>query len=382
MDPVAFSIPVATWMHAPAVRWIGLAIAVALIAAAYIGVQLLARKGAERQTAWEQMIWLVFTGVLLGLVTFFMPLWPKVIEIRWYGVMMASSMLLGALISAKLLNRIGRKGDLIWDGLFWIILAGVVGARLIYVVTNPGLYFGGGTPLWHVFAVWEGGLSFHGGIIAGLIATYYYFRDKGITFLELMDSFAPGVSLGIMLVRVGNFMNGDISGYKWDGPWAMNFPNDSLHMAAADPTAIILRHPTELYGLVVGLFCLVLSIVLWNETYITKRLPQGANYLSFVLAYSLVRSVIEEPFRSVPLVWPVVDPKFAGYGLFTSTQVASVFLILFALWGYTQLKRWERNRALATVAAGKGTAATAAAAGLTRQARRALEREQEKKPKR
>jgi phosphatidylglycerol---prolipoprotein diacylglyceryl transferase len=381
MDPVAFSIPVATWMHTPAIRWIGLAIAVVLVAAAYIGVQMLARKGANRQAAWEQMVWLVFTGVLLGLITFFMPLWPKVIEIRWYGVMMASSMLLGALISAKLLNRIGRKGDMIWDGLFWIILAGVVGARLVYVVTNPGLYFDGNTPLWHVVAVWEGGLAFHGGIIAGLIATYFYFRDKGIGFLELMDSFAPGVSLGIILVRVGNFMNGDISGYKWSGPWAMNFPNDSLHMASSNPAAIILRHPTELYGLVVGLFCLIVSIVVWVETYETRRFAPGAAYMSFIFSYSLVRSVIEEPFRSVPLIWPVVDPKYAGYGLFTSTQVASIFLILFALWGLTQLRRWERNRALAAVAAGKGGAATAAAAGLTRQARRALERGQEKKVK-
>lgn len=382
MDPVAFSIPVAAWMQAPAVRWIGLAIAVVLLAAAYLGVQVQARKGKDRQAAWEQMVWLVFLGVLLGLVTFFMPLWPKVIEIRWYGVMMASSMLLGALISAKLLNRIGRRGDQIWDGLFWIILAGVIGARLVYVVTNPSLYFGGGTPLWHVIAVWEGGLSFHGGIIAGLIATYYYFRDKGIAFVELMDSFAPGVSLGIMLVRVGNFMNGDISGYRWDGPWAMNFPNDSLHMAAANPAAVILRHPTELYGLLVGLFCLIISIVVWIETYETKRLLPGTNYLTFILAYSLIRSVIEEPFRSVPLVWPVVDPKYAGYGLFTATQVASISLILFALWGYTQLRNWERKRALAAVAAGTGSRAAAASAGLTRQARRALEREQEKKPKR
>ena len=378
MNPVAFSIPVATWLHLAAVRWAGLAIAIALIAGAYIGAQIITRKTKDKQAAWDQMVWLVFVGALVGLVTFFMPLWPKVIEIRWYGIMMASSMLLGALIASKLLKRLGRNGDLIWDGLFWIILFGVIGARLIYVLTNLSLYFGPGIPGWHVFAVWEGGLSFHGGIIAGLLATYYFFRDKGIAFVELMDAFAPGVSLGIILVRFGNFMNGDIMGYEWSGPWAMNFPHDTLHAAGANPAAIILRHPTELYGMLVGVICLIISIIVWIETYETNRFLPGTNYLGFVLSYSLVRSVIEEPFRSVPLVWKVVDPKYSGYGLFTSTQVASLLLVLFALWGFTQLRRWERLRSAAAASGGK---LGAMSAGLSRQARRALEREQEKKEK-
>lgn len=377
MNPVAFSIPVATWMHLATIRWVGLAVAVVLIAAAYISAQVIARKTKDKQAAWDQMVWLVFVGVLVGLVTFFMPLWPKVIEIRWYGIMMASSMLLGALIASKLLKRLGRNGDLIWDGLFWIILFGVVGARLIYVLTNISLYFGPGIPIWHVFAVWEGGLSFHGGIIAGLAATYYFFRGKGIAFVELMDAFAPGVSLGIILVRFGNFMNGDILGYEWSGPWAMNFPHDTLHAASTNPVAVFLRHPTELYGMLVGVICLIISIVVWIETYETKRLPPGANYMGFILSYSLVRSVIEEPFRSVPLVWKVVDPKYSGCGLFTSTQVASAVLVLFALWGFSQLRHWERLRE----AAASGGKAGVMSAGLSRQARRALEREQEKKEK-
>jgi phosphatidylglycerol---prolipoprotein diacylglyceryl transferase len=379
MDPVAFSIPVATWMHLAAVRWAGLAVAVVLIVAAYIGAQVITRKTKDKQAAWDQMVWLVFVGVIVGLVTFFMPLWPKVIEIRWYGIMMASSMLLGALISSKLLKRIGRNGDLIWDGLFWIILFGVLGARLVYVITNPSLYFGPGIAGWHVFAVWEGGLSFHGGIIAGLTATYFFFRGKGIAFLELMDSFAPGVSLGIILVRFGNYMNGDILGYEWNGPWAMNFAHDTLHAASTNPAAIILRHPTELYGMAVGVICLIISIMVWVETYETKRLAPGANFMGFILAYSLVRSVIEEPFRSVPLVWKVADPKDYGFGLFTSTQVASVVLILLALWGFSQLRRWERARDAAVAGGGKPGVMSA---GMSRQARRALEREQEKKEKR
>src|SRR5688572_6034678 len=87
------------------------------------------------------------------------------LEIRWYGIMMALSMMLAAWIAAALLKKAGRKGDLVWDGLVWIIFFGVLGARLVYVLTNLDDYRG--LPLWHMLAVWEGGLSFHGGIIAG-----------------------------------------------------------------------------------------------------------------------------------------------------------------------------------------------------------------------
>lgn len=290
------------------------------------------------------------------------------IEIRWYGIMMATSMLVGAFIAAKLLRRIGRDGDKVWDGLFWIILAGVFGARLVYVLTS---WSGFAADPWEMFKVWHGGLSFHGGIIAGLLATYFYFQNKGIPFIEVMDAFAPGVSLGIVLVRIGNYMNGDILGYKWDGPWAMNFPFDQYHFM--NPDAIVYRHPTELYGLLVGLICVLVSMVNWIETYETKRFPVGTAYIGFIFTYSLARSIIEDPFRDVSLPWPVTDPAVAGFGLFTSSHIASFFLILLSLVCFTQLRRWEQLRAAAAAGGGK--------AGVSRQARRAQQREQHKKDK-
>jgi phosphatidylglycerol:prolipoprotein diacylglycerol transferase len=302
------------------------------------------------------------------------------LEIRWYGIMMALSMMLAAAISAKLLKKTGRRGDLVWDGLVYIILAGVIGARLVYVLTNLGDYRG--LPLWHLIAVWEGGLSFHGGIIAGMIATWAYFKDKGIPFVEIMDSFAPGVSLGIVCVRIGNTMNGDILGYKWKGPWAMNFPHDEFHVGQPAGT-IILRHPTELYGLMVGVLCLLISLWLWNLTYVKHKFPTGAAYMGFVIAYSFIRSVIEEPFRAVPLVWPITPlPKDgvapAGFGALTTTQAASIILIILGIIGLTRLRAWEKARRDAESAGIMGGGATGPD-GLTRQQRRKQEREQRKK---
>jgi phosphatidylglycerol:prolipoprotein diacylglycerol transferase len=296
------------------------------------------------------------------------------LEIRWYGVMMAGSMLLGALIAAKLLDRIGRDGNKVWDGLFFVIIGGVVGARLVYVLTNLPAYFGEGVPWWSMFAVWQGGLSFHGGIIGGYLATYIYFKRVGIPLIEVLDAFALGVAPGIILVRIGNFMNGDILGYRWTGPWAMSFPHDSYHTPFTpyfvDATAAVPRHPTELYGMLVGLFCVVVAILLWNETYVTKRLNAGSTLLGFFIAYSVVRSFIEEPFRAVPLPWEVVDPASAGYGLFTTTQIASVAIIAVCLALLPLTRRWNQSRLQAAEPGQPGHK------GASRQVRRAKERSQ------
>jgi phosphatidylglycerol:prolipoprotein diacylglycerol transferase len=287
------------------------------------------------------------------------------LEIRWYGIMMALSMMLGAWIGARLLTKNGRNGELVWDGLVWLILAGVFGARLVYILTNLGAYAADPS---EIFKIWHGGLSFHGGIIAGGIATYYYFRSKGIPFLEVMDAFAPGVSVGIILVRIGNFMNGDILGYRWDGPWAMNFPWDELHSPPGQDPTVILRHPAELYGLLVGVICTLICFWLWRTTYVQKRTLIGTTFCAFIISYSLVRSVIEEPFRDVPLLPagnPLVDPATAGYGLVTTTQAASVVLIIIAVVLMTQLRRWQTAGVMTD--------------GVTRQQRRALQRERSKR---
>jgi phosphatidylglycerol---prolipoprotein diacylglyceryl transferase len=278
------------------------------------------------------------------------------LEIRWYGIMMALSMLVGAWIAAKLLKKIGYNGELVWDGLFWVIIAGIFGARLAYVATNIPDFFGKGANPFEVFMVWHGGLSFHGGIICGGLAVYYYFRKYKIPFAVVADAFSPGVGLGIMLVRVGNFMNGDILGYRWDGPWAMNFPHDALHYS--DPNAIILRHPAELYGLLVGVIVVLATAITWYEIYESKRQPHGMNLIALIVSYSLARSVIEDPFRDVPL-WKVVDPAVSGFGLFTYSQIASVVLIIIALAFIPYLKR---------IHGGKDSQ------GITRQVRRARER--------
>lgn len=301
-------------------------------------------------------------------VALHIPIGANGLDIRWYGIAMALSMLVGAWIGARLLKKQGYDGDAVWDGLVWIIIAGIFGARLFYVLTNIPDY--AANPA-EIPAVWHGGLSIHGGVLFGGLATYLFFKKRNIPFFNVADSFVPGVSLGIILVRIGNFMNGDILGYKWDGPWAMNFPNDTYH-TAANPDEIILRHPTELYGLLVGVICLLVAWLMWRRTYIEHKSAPGSTFFGLLLTYSLARGIIEDPFRVEQITWMVCDPAKYQCGLFTMSQLASIPIALIGLWGLTQVGRWDKmNRERAEQGIGGGEI-------LTRQQRRAKQRNEGK----
>ncbi len=271
-------------------------------------------------------------------------------EIRFYGLGYALTLIIGANLAAWLLRKRGLNGDKLWDGLIWFIPAGFLGARLGYVLTNLNDYIGRG---WEWLRIDHGGLSFHGGIIGAFIAMAIFYRKGSPTLMQVCDASSIPVAIGIMLVRVGNFMNGDITGYRWEGPWAMNFPYDELHNVKylgpgnyeLDPT-IILRHPTEIYGFIVGLLLLLVLIHAWR-----RRMYDGFVLLQLAFWYSLIRSVIEEPFRLVPHLFIDFKIESLGFGGVTTTQWASLLIIIFAVIAMHIMKRKHdaRQAALANV---------------------------------
>ena len=208
------------------------------------------------------------------------------VKIHWYGLMY----LIGFAL-AWWLGRI-RVGDA-WRGwrredvsdvMFWMALGVVVGGRLGYMLFYD-LDRLVATPL-SVFMVWRGGMSFHGGLIGGLLAMWWFARSRGRGFFEVTDFIAPLVPLGIAAGRVGNFINGRLWGTPSDLPWAMVFHDPR----AGDVT----RHPSQLYeALLEGI---VLFAVLW---WFTRR-PRPAMAASglFLVGYGLARSLVE--FVRVP----------------------------------------------------------------------------------
>ncbi len=256
--------------------------------------------------------------------------WP----VRWYGITMALSLLIATYLGQRLLESRGRKGEYMWDGVLWAAVFGIVGARAVYVLTNLGDYAGH----WlDAFKIYEGGLSMHGALACGLLGCWLYYRRTPLKLLEVMDAAAPGIAIGIMLVRfVGNLANGDILGYKVSRdvvPWAMNFPRDEYH-ALDNATEVITRHPTEIYGGLVGAILLILTLVIWH-----RRYAPGTNMFAFIAGYSLVRSVIEEPFRHVPHYGVHFYNQAYGFGGVTLTQWVSLVFITIGIWGIIVVNR-------------------------------------------
>ncbi len=282
------------------------------------------------------------------------------LAIRWYGLLIAIGVLVGAAWSLRAAERRGLDPDRLLDMAIWLVVAGVVGARLVYVLTSPSAYFGPGGSWLDAFKVWEGGISIHGGVLGVMLATWLYSRRHGLDPWAYLDVMTPVGVLGIMGGRIGNVMNGTDTGgrltnlgigFHWPEPGTPTFgalgrvvfgdqlwrfsPPACAAVPAGEPCVV---HFTQLYGFLVGF--VLLFVVAWA---LRRRAPAGNVFWLFVLWYSVLRSVIEEPFRDNPLPWQVYLDTEAGVGLFTYTQLASIPIVLVAL--YMLLTAPERERA-------------------------------------
>ena len=202
------------------------------------------------------------------------------IAIRWYGLMYSLAFLLGWPLLAARAAR-GKKPVLtpehLGDFMVWILGGVVLGGRLGYILFYQADYYLA-QPM-AIFRIWEGGMSFHGGLLGVLVACAWFGRRRGVHFLTLTDMLAPVVPLGLFLGRVGNFINGELWGRTTDLPWAMVFPG-----AGSEP-----RHPSQLYE--AGLEGVFLFLLL----HLLGRRPRPAGFLSgfFLLGYGTGRFFVE-----------------------------------------------------------------------------------------
>ena len=207
------------------------------------------------------------------------------IAIHWYGltylVAFGLFLWLAALRTAQpQFARVGWTRRDVEDLLFFGVLGVVIGGRLGYVVFyKPGYY--AAHPL-EVFAVWKGGMAFHGGLLGVLGAMWLFARSRGRHFLEVTDLIAPCVPTGLASGRMGNFINGELWGREADPglPWAMVFPQSGANIP---------RHPSQLYQFL--LEGLLLFLLLW----IYSRKPRNLGVVSgaFLIGYGTFRFVVE-----------------------------------------------------------------------------------------
>jgi phosphatidylglycerol:prolipoprotein diacylglycerol transferase len=207
------------------------------------------------------------------------------IQIHWYGLTYLVAFVL-FLWLASLRVKLPHFASRGWvrtdvdDLLFWGVLGVVLGGRLGYVLFyKPGYY--AANPL-EIFAVWKGGMSFHGGLIGVTLAMAGYAKVRGRSFLEVMDVVAPCVPTGLASGRIGNFINGELWGRAADPslPWAMVFPQSRTDIP---------RHPSQLYQF--ALEGLLLFTILW--IYGRKERARGQVAAAFVALYGVMRFIVE-----------------------------------------------------------------------------------------
>lgn len=202
------------------------------------------------------------------------------LAIHWYGLMyligFASAWLLGRWRIKRGLSRVTMTE--FEDMLFLCMIGVIVGGRLGYVLFYKADYFLA-NPL-HALYLWEGGMSFHGGLLGVIGALWLFSRRRGYRFLELGDLLAPLVPLGLAAGRMGNFINGELWGRATDLPWGMIFP------AARDGIA---RHPSQLYQF--ALEGILLFVVLW--VYSAKKRAVGQVSAVFLMGYGVARFIAE-----------------------------------------------------------------------------------------
>lgn len=214
------------------------------------------------------------------------------VTVKWYGLAYMVSLLLGWAYTRHLAGKVSLWGgktvikpDHFDDLLMWITLGVVVGGRLGYVLFyNPVFFFHNPG---QIIATWNGGMSFHGGMLGSLLAIFWYCRRHDLPVLSVMDIAAATAPLGFLFGRIANFVNGELWGRVTDVPWAMVFPNPE---AGGVP-----RHPSQLYE--ATLEGLVLFLVLRFMTH--KRLAflkPGLVLGSAILGYGLAR-IFAENFR-------------------------------------------------------------------------------------
>jgi phosphatidylglycerol:prolipoprotein diacylglycerol transferase len=207
------------------------------------------------------------------------------LKIHWYGLMYLVAFGLFMLLARMRasLPHLAREGwakqdveDLMFYGIVGVILGGRLGWILFY---QPAHYLA--NPL-EVFAIWKGGMSFHGGLLGVIAALALFGHRRGRPFLQVADLVAPCVPTGLAAGRIGNFINGELWGRAADAslPWAMVFPGDRLQIA---------RHPSQIYQML--LEGLLLFVLLW--LYARRERGRGQVAGAFLIGYGLLRFVAE-----------------------------------------------------------------------------------------
>lgn len=251
------------------------------------------------------------------------------IHIYWYGLFIVLAILTAMFITVKLAKKSNIDPDIIYDLAFWLVLGGILGARIYDVLLELPYY--AIHPL-NVFKIWQGGLAIHGAIIAGMIIIWRYSRKLKINFFHLAGLIVPGLALAQAIGRWGNYFNQELFGYPTKLPWG-------IYISPANRPAIFSKveyfHPTFLYEsigcLLIFLFLLFLVKKI-NEKNLDKFFYIS---LSYLFLYSILRFSLEFiRIDSTPIFFGLRWPQWASL----------LIIIISIVWVLLKLKKRANNK--------------------------------------
>jgi len=243
------------------------------------------------------------------------------LTLHTYGLLMAIGFIIGLLIAIKTGNRHGMDAQQIMDMGILLIISGVIGSKITYVLMNLSSYIE--NPL--DMNLWQGGFVFSGGLIAAIIVIFFYIRRHKMNMLMMGDIFAPSIAIGQAFGRIGCFMAGCCYGKPATVPWGVIFRNPN----SIAPLNIPL-HPTQLYDSLSNISIFIILMIL-NA----RKKFNGQVFLWFLIMHSTARLLIER-FRG--------DDRgiFPGT-VWTITQFISILILMFSISLLYYLKSKHRN---------------------------------------
>ena len=238
-----------------------------------------------------------------------------------YGVMSALAFLVGILLALRQAKKEGISPEIILDLAFWILISGLIGARIVYVMVNFKGYLQ--NPL-EIIMYQKGGLVFYGGFIAAVIVGILFLKRKHLEVWKIVDIVAPSVALGHSIGRIGCFLNGCCYGREASPPWGIKFPPESPAGMTGYPVI-----PTQLYS---ALSLLIIFFILRSKR--RKKKFTGEIFWLYLVLYPLFRFFLEI-LRG--------DPR--GHIFFLSTsQFLSIFIFIIGIMMFKKFSDAEKKK--------------------------------------
>ncbi|HBA37059.1 TPA: prolipoprotein diacylglyceryl transferase [Candidatus Falkowbacteria bacterium] len=240
------------------------------------------------------------------------------LTVYWYGFFVVLGMIVALSLTFHLAKYYHLRRETIFDLSFWLIIGGLLGARLYDIGLNLPYYF---QHPWQTLAIWKGGLAIHGGIIAGLLIIYFFSRRQKINFWKLSALIVPGLAFAQAIGRWGNYFNQELFGRPTNLPWGI--PVNPLNRPA-EYIANRFFHPTFLYE---SLGCLAIgSILLAANVYLIRRQKLNERrYVWLTALYMILYSILR---FSLEFIRIDATPSWLGLRW---PQIISLAIIIFSV---------------------------------------------------